>query len=318
MSESVLGWCDENMRRVYPLDDSATCLSESGAALPQSLLSDMQLLTPKLESTAGVEGFFISAVIRNETSIRIQISYQIDSDTAVLCAQTGDISLSTINTASVTARTEQLVPVANAYPWLTGIIGYVVIGTCRDMTGLGTMTFKYAATRIIGVRVYECMAGLESVTFTSDSGSHAMRSDFTIQAGDGIDFIVNGSTINVVRVPTAEEAASPMTSIEATIGAIYRAMGTPIRTINGMAPDSDMNFTISGADCVALDKVASGIVLSNPCAQPCCDEASADDVNTSLSLLEEASKRLEAYYSALTDNINNMQARLSALIASRK
>ena len=102
------------------------------------------------------------------------------------------------------------------------------------------------------------------------------------------------------------------------MGAIYRALGTPIRTINGLAPDGDMNFTISNGDCVSVQNAATGIVIANPCAQPCCDDASTDDVNTSLSLLEEASKRLEAYYSALTENINNMQARLSALIASRR
>ena len=239
----------------------------------------------------------------------------------MVCATTGDIPATTVNTDSLASRTYTISAVGNSpggIQALDNLSGRLIVGSCIDMTDMGTLTFAWEATKIIDVRVYMYDTGVKSMTFMNSSGSYVMYDDVTIAAGDGIDFQVNGNTVTVIRVPTEEETSGGLTSVNDVLGKLYQELGSPIRLINGLAPDDNGNFVLDGGDCVDVTNRTGGVIISNPCAQPCCDDTSVGDVRASLDLLEDAQKRLEAYYEALTININAMQSRLASLIASRK
>lgn len=318
----ALGWCDQNMQKVYPLDDDANGISVSGEALPESFLVDIQLIVPRIKDPQAASKFYISEIRRNMDSFVVRISYQSAVGKSTLCAESEEIPTTLVNTDSMEDRTFSINATGgnDDIPELNGIQGSLIVGTCLDMANKGTLSFRYNATRIISVRVYMYTQGLDSVTFISGANAITLRDNFTIEAGDGIDIRWDSVTnaIILTRGLTAEEKRSPYKSVNDILRDIYQLLGGPIRMINGISPDTDGNFIIDGADCVDVTDTRSGIIISNPCSQPCCNDTSTQDIANALNFLKEAEARLETYYKALTVNLDTMQSRLASLIASRK
>lgn len=330
----ALEWCDQNMHLNYPLDAAATGKSRSNVGLPQSFLVDLQLVLPYIETTPGTlpleDRFFISSVIVNDDSIIVEISVLVGSATGTpadgqsfVCARSGAISKDIGSTDPLSTRRIPIGPVPISYPGyaeLQGLTGDLVVGTCVDMSNLGTLTFAYGASHITAMRVFMSSRTMDGITFiAADEQSHLVTSDFVLQAGDGIDFRYEQSTntVYVERVPTAAELSATLTTVDEVLRAIRQALGSPIYTINGLPPGATGNFVINGGDCTNISSSDSGLVISNTCSQPCCVGSEGSDTTAALATLESAEARLLSYYQDISTKINTLQARLSSLLASR-
>lgn len=310
------------MQRTYPLADNATCMSDSGVLLPPSFLADIQLVLPEMTDPNAQSKFYISSIVRTTYAFRIVLSYQATATRSIECAITGDIPASLTNTADIEARTVQLSPTAadnEEFPQLADLSGKIIIGTCMDMRDKGAMTFQYAATNIIGVRVYFYRGTLDSVTFSGDNGSFTLNRNFTLQAGDGVDFSLDESgdepVVTIHRRSTQDEDfQNQFMTVDDVIAKIERSLGNPVRMINGVIPDSNGNINIEPGDCLDVEVNENTLNISNPCGSPCCGEALSSDLRSQLDFLQEAQARLLECYTALGNNISTLQARLVSLM----
>lgn len=324
-NEDALEWYDQNMHCNYPLTSQySSVVSTAGDPLPSSFLVDINLVIADIGLNDLKNRIFLSRVERGATSIVAYFSIT-RTGGSLEFAKTEPVPLDTRNTVNPEDRTFQLVPVAASaeeFEQLSRTSGEVVVGSCVDMQRVPSMTFEFNAAKVVSPRVVVTSSGLDHVTVRgSDGVDHVLYNDFTIEAGDGVDLSVetlNGvPTVTITRVDTEEESAqSQYSSVEEVVNAVIRELGNPIRAINGIAPGNGGNFTLEGGDCMDVGSVSGGLFLSNPCSKPCCDAGSTTDVQAALEQLEQARSRLETYYLTLTNNVNALQSRLSALIAA--
>lgn len=328
-SQDAYEWLDGNMHRNYPVSDSCTCLSNSGILLPSSFLVDMDITVPAA-ANGSPDRFFISAIMRHGDSVTVEISYH--SDTVdILCAKSDPISLALRNTDTIEgtpSRTITLNSVLisqsnNDYAWLGSLSGSLIVGSCIDMSQLGNLTFQYAAAQILSVRVHRVPAGISSITAIDHAGgSINIRDNLVIQAGEGVDlsyytdYETGEHILEISRIEPA--SATQYTTLEDIVDAALAQIGQPITRINGIAPDADGNLTIQGDDCTVVEPNGAGLFIQNSCAKPCCtsgDDGSAD-IQAAVDTMQESMGRLQEYYTALTQMVNLLQAKLASLIVS--
>lgn len=334
--QSSLEWLNSNMHRNYPLVDSMVVQSTNNVYLPSSFLVDMQLVVPYVEGLDPA-GFFISSIVKNATSYQVTIGYMTTTDTSrarqgfdcaisaaipedlVLSSNYDDndhvIPISAITTAATNTTGSYQYGIPNAYAAMRGMRGLLYIGSCSDMANISAMNFLYEHSAIMQTCVFveSKSESMESLRIVDRYGTDAkFIDDVTLVLNNGIKADINGSVVTLHIDPEYM-----IGQINTMLGA---AIGNAIKTINGIGPDSLGDFRVDGLDCTQVDSSDSGITISNPCAQPCCDQGGADtaEISTALADLTAAKDVLNNYYSDLATKVNLLQARLSSLIASRK
>lgn len=328
MVSNAVEWLNNNMHRNYPISDNCIVKSTSGAYLPSSFLTDASILIADYVEAGAEARFFISSVVCSGDYLTVHISYQPDAanTTSFECAVSEQIPLSTRATANIDEeRTFRLTATPDTIPagyeGLLTLTGSLIVGTCIDIYGLGLYAFTFDTAALLSTCVFRMGSGVRSVTFVDASeNSTTFTDDFTIRAGDGIEFEFDtaANIIEIRRTKTAEELAATVTDIESAVTAIYSAIGNPVRSINNALPDPDTgNITMTGADCTSVLAVTNGLTFKNPCAKPCCTGENSSEVTAALQSLSDARDRLLQYYEGMSRNINEMQSRLASLIASR-
>ncbi len=189
-------------------------------------------------------------------------------------------------------------------------------------------TFENTAGKLNPFVARKGFAGLSRIIVVdSDGVEHRVTGDFTLESehGIGIALDVDPNTgerkivLSEVELTEQEQAGenTEYRTLDDVLAALYKLLGVPITSINGIGPDEDGNFNISGLDCTDVNGINNGITISNPCAKPCCTSDIPADIATALSSLEEARNRLINYHEALLNNLQTMQSRLASLIASK-
>lgn len=322
-------WLDGNMHRNYPIADSCSCESAAGIILPSSFLVDIDINLPASETVIDKSAFFISGIMRHGDSFTVEISYH-TSTQDILCGRSNPIAVSIRNTDDIGARTFGINHVAvddDAYAAFNGLHGSLIIGSCIDMQALGNLTFQFERSgsqtaTLLSVRIHEATSGLSSVTIVDSEGHPTtFRTDFIIQAGDGVSLTVDSDDagtprLNIRRVATAVETATPYSDVSDVIAAVFAQVGQPIMRINNMAPTANGDFTITGDDCTEIESAMNGIIVNNSCAKPCCGSDTPSDVEAAVTTLQDAQDRLAAYYENLMSAVNSMQAKLTSLIVA--
>jgi hypothetical protein len=289
----------------------------------------MDLNLPDADTSIDTSKFFISGVMRHGDSFTVELSYHTGT-TDILCGRSNPIAVTLRNTDDIEARTFDINAVDIAdddYVALEGLSGSLIVGSCIDMQELGNLTFPYERSNaqvssILSVRIHKATSGLSSVTvIDSDGNQTVFRTDFVIQAGDGVAFTVDTDAndmprLTISRQATTVEAETPYGGVEDVIAAVFAQVGQPIMRINNMAPTANGDFTIAGDDCTEIDNATNGLVIHNSCARPCCGSETPSDVAAAVSTLQDAQARLSAYYESLMTAVNTMQAKLTSLVVA--
>jgi len=320
-----LEWLNQNRHRNYPLADGVSATSADDRTLPTSFLVDLSLDIPPLsvfesgtfyisELTPLKEGFIVNICHKgdkNSSALTIFRSVPIRYDFA---APDTDIESHRI----VLPVTEEAL---QEYPELEQANCRAIIGSCDGISNIIGATFSPEATRLHSLVIHKGYAGLSRVIVVdSDGVEHTVTGDLIMTTGRGIQLTATGNGVEISESPISleeQEADSEYHTLDDVLSAIFEKLGIPITSINGLAPDTDGNFYITGLDCTDINAVGNGLTISNPCAKPCCPPDTSTDVATALKALEDAKNRLINYHEALLNNLQTMQSRLASLIAAK-
>lgn len=320
----LLEFLNQNMHRNYPIQDTCIVQSDSGEYLPSSFLVDAKINVPVARDDASIDvtRFFISAVEHYSGSVQVMISYVGDNGTPFVCGVTGAIVLAA-SEEDTYPTTVQIVPGGSVpedsvYDPLREISGELYIGTTFGMTNLGSLKFSHRSAALWPTCINKMLQNVTDtnriIVLDSDGNEMDITGTVYLRAGNGILF-------HYIAADNQVEIRIDRTWLSNKIKQILSSgRGMPIMTINGKAPDSDGGFWISGLDCTDVNDAVNGITISNPCSKPCCGEDSGDvaEIKAAQELLADKISRVSTNIDALIISMNNAEARLPSLVASRK
>lgn len=316
----ALEWLDQNMHTSYPFAFSrnAPVTAVSGVVLPSSFIVDIQLVVDEsiVDELNGMtadnarSGFYLATVSRSAESDSCILDIAFSGYGTVARSQPIPSSLQANGTLD--SKIFALYPIGNTgYRALDTVQGNVVIGTVADMLDKGTLSFAESSAPLLPTRVLLVGKGLDSVSFIDVTGEvFKFHDDVVLKAGSGVDFDVNEDENTV----TISDTTVIDGDVDGLVSGVLARLGDPVRSINGVGPDEDGNVLIRGGDCTEV-VVGNGLRINNVCAKPCCGDVNREQLENALASLETAQARLLAYYQALTNNVNAIQARLASLLA---
>jgi hypothetical protein len=320
MSIALQEFLDDNLHRVYPLtDDSGGTDITDSFVLPTSFISDIFLCAPNLPQI-DITKFYISNITIRRFFVDITIGY----DDPAVDQPIG--SFKNIDTTAPVHSTYQFIPAEiqseDSFAPLYFMTGQIIIGESNELvTLLGSWNFDLSdaehSTFIVPTRVSQ---GLVNVQYISIN-DRLFTGNVRFREGSNINMDVEQETVDgqlqtVITLSASLSAGSTLslTSDADVLNELIRQFGVPLLTINGMLPDPNRNFNLFGADCTTVDGLTNGLVISNPCASPCCDEDSnINNILESISNLNSRYGQLKGFYDAATAAINNVQNKLLVL-----
>ena len=316
MSEYIVlqEWLDQNSTRNFPLDDSATGTDITGYfSLPPSLLVDMFICAPL---SADPTKFFLYDITVRTRFIDLTIGYLKPDLTTMLVAKVTNIPADADrNTTYTLEPVQQTDPNYREFSLVTGV---VVIGSCVDTIKYpGYWQFNYDNGKIVSARVSRGLSVIQSISNGKDvfTGNIVLKEGSNVRLTPSYDPVTNTTTIVIsVNIKNINTLTYPLVDDLSILNNLIATYGRPIATINGIKPDSNFNFNLTGLDCTTITTpMPYGVAISNPCSKPCCDKSMLEDAYKALADLNLRFARMESYYTELSRNLNDMQARLVAL-----
>lgn len=319
-----LQWISKNTARHYPIDDSASYVSQQNISFPSSLLLDIRItLTPYVDIKNIQNCFYVKSIQQVVAGFRLVIGCKyLSNDFQCFSIQNipANINISTsMSNRQVGFNLLQSKIPAQYIAQFRRISGYAYIGITQD-ANIKTGTYTYQAAKINPICVLRQAKVIDS--FLVD-GIKA-QGDIQLVAGQGIlittekqvtavDTYVTKITIAVDQAYIDKKLQGLSYQIQKYIPQDFK----PIKTINNTAPDTTGNINIVGLDCVQVTKssdMKNALVISNSCAKPCCQVQNSSTLKTQLDLLKSQQKILRDYFVQQSSNINYIQGNLATLI----
>ena len=314
MSDVFREFADQNMHRVYPLIDSSTGEDTTGAfTIPTSLMTDIFLCAPNLPYI-DITKFYVMNVTVRRFFLEITLGYD------GVAEPLG--SFKNIRVDMPLHSTYDFVPTEvqsnDAFTPLFFMTGQITIGSASDtVQKLGSWTFQPENAYVTPTRVSRGCLNVQYLQIDD----RLLTGKVVIQEGANVQLEVNprlvgGEWISVVTVAASLNATESLeiNNDADILAALLADFGDPLLTVNGLYPDVDRNFTLLPADCTTIEDNQNGVVISNPCATPCCDEdSSIDSILTSIANLNLRYAQLKGYFDAQSSSINQLQNKLLVL-----
>jgi hypothetical protein len=304
------------MHRSYPLtDDSFGQDVTDTFHIPESLMTDIFLCAPNL-SIVDTQKFYIENITVRQYFIDITIGYEDVS-------QPVGVFRGISTTAPLQTKydfTPSELQTNDDYTPLFFMTGQITIGSASDaLNMLGSWTFAPEQARITPTRVSK---GLINVQYISVNG-RLLTGNVRFKAGANVTMqvfqqTIGGELVNIIEIGASLTAQDllQLNSDADVYNQLLADFGVPILTVNGLYPDNDRNFTFLPADCTSVDANDHGIVISNPCATPCCDEdTNVEQILQDISNLNLRYAQLKAYFDSQASIINSIQNKLLVLNA---
>ena len=299
-----LEWLNSNSIRSYPLADSATKLdSTSTLRLPDSIV--LSLYFPV---NAGVniraEKFFIRSFVMFGSGINISLGYDDDTNT--------DIPAATASIDFLT-HTEYKSYLLSGIGIFSDSIGKVVLGRLEDLKSLpaGAYLFSYEGGKLDTDCVRPYIRGVSAITLVNGTDRTArLVGDIEFVAGTNMQISVIPGSPTQIRF----DAISGAGLFEDCVCVDDNALSPCIRTINGVSPNANGEFSILTDDSISVQNVTNGIKFKDANSKPCCGCTELEIVTRDLLKLGDAALTLQNYLTKLESGVNGMQA---ALLSTR-
>jgi hypothetical protein len=274
-------WYNLNEQNAYPVDDTASCLSNAGLRLPSAIVADLQLRWPRELGKYA----FISAVTCGEeiVTLLIETAEQLDNSGG----QSRLIAGISLGRSELTAyRTYKL----DAFE--KGVAGFIAFGAGTSelfrgvfssplqslLTARAARPIRKPPVETLGIaNVESVLAGV--VRLATEQPLEIVREPRIIN-GVAYDNVI----VFRLREPPSDTTVQNVQSVFSQFaGPCGRRVGSrscvdpqPIETINGLAPDCDGIFTLDFQGCAVVGKNTAdcGVVvdcqrgLSDTCAPP--------------------------------------------------
>jgi hypothetical protein len=274
-------WYNINEQNAYPIDDTASCLSNEGHRLSSSLIADMQL---RWNRDLGKYAF-ISAVTCSEfiVTLLIEVTDQLDNTNQ----QSKLIAGISLEKASLTPyRTYRL------ETFERGVAGFITFGSNTDelfrgvfssplqtrLTAKAARPIRKPPLETLGIaNIEKAVSGL--VRLNAEQPLEIVKEARSI-GGVVYDNVI---VFRLKEPPAATATQNTESVFSQFAGPCGRRVGSrscvdpqPIESINGLSPDCDGTLTLEFQGCAIVGKTAAdcGVVvdceygLSDTCAPP--------------------------------------------------
>ena len=318
-TQTLPEWLNGNLTRMYPLSDTATGQTVDARSLPTSFLADLRLDVPPSSDGDYTTNFYLKQVDVYTSYINMEIWYD-DGVNDIRAAIVQNIPTSVDVGSELIDRTFTVTGVETStvgFETFANITGSVIIGTAADISTIPTVyTFEKTGGNLIPCIISMGTLAVNSILAQSRilTGNVYLKEGANVQITPAYDETNDVTTITI-SATAVESIGTEIVDSATLLAAIVERYGVPIRTVNGIAPDSNGNFTLTGADCtsVATAEASNALAIHNTCAKPCCDKSTLTPVYQTLADQNLAFATLDKYYESLTVAINTLQSKLSAL-----
>lgn len=314
-------WKSIRASQRYPFSDTASCISDQKHYIPLSFILDINISTLPIEQAQEDSYFFVSAIYSSDSFYSIQICHSTDKENPCLkCIVPKQCDLQKNDQKNYFIFT-------NVYPD-TGSIQQlkVVNGSCYfgltkqqlDDMHFTTQNSINSAINSSCIRTISKSDALQGIRV----GQKVLSGIVTLVGQEGILLSVleekssSGDTLYTINFQLDKEYLN--TLWQNNLAQLQQSYTNPIRTINNVSPDTKGNISISGLDCVEVEKAGLGVLtISNTCATPCCNiNADLPQIEKGIQLLQQQHQILKTYFINQAANINFIQSNLTSLIST--
>ena len=290
-----------NAGRAYPLSEFGARADVTGTVvLPDALLVDARLnVTPGYVLGAGAGTFFVSRVELTATAVTLTLSF--------LPAAAGSaprvLAVVSVDPRGTDFGDDAAFQGQDPDAAVTGTLTFGDLpGVLSQLTG----GYDFGVTQC-ALEADVVSVGQPAVTFLElfNGATPVGTFDGALQLIAGRNVFFTRLSPTSVRVDVAD--GINVTTADACAGAL--PAGTPIRTINGVAPDANGNFALVGDECITVNTAAGEIDLEDVCSKSCCG-------CTELASLVTAQQQVEAQVVALQAQLLQYQQSAAAMSAN--
>ncbi len=281
-----LDFLNANSLRAYPIKESSTLVSVDGAlSIPNDFIVDFQLAATFDPSTR----FYISRIANFDV-----ISIEVSDQSSVL------VGTFTIDTANHWQYKDYYLTPSAAYIGATGLMtltGLKGIDSCPS----GIYDFTFAATEFEPRTIIPSLRGINRITFANTAGnSYTLTGDIVVEARTNIRFKLADGFTNKIIVDAGEGLG---------LNTICSAPTKCIKTINGIPPDDQANFTLDFSDCATLTPIPAntGLILEDICCKPCVGCTDIEQLTNRVMSTETSLVTLQQYYTDLSNLLTNFK-----------
>lgn len=274
-----LDFLNTNTLRNYPIKEGKTRVSTNGVfTIPNDFIVDMQLAAtynPEVK-------FYVSRISNFEDSISIEIS----DNSNILVG-----SFLIVPSNHWQYKDYFLTP-TDEYIGTNGIVTITNLKTIKAAPS-GSFGFTLETTELEARVSVPAQKSVNRLVFINNNGnSFFTTGDVRIVARSNIRFKLDEEDSNTVIIDVGNG-----------LGLNTECEGPTkcIKTINGIPPDEDSNFTLDFSDCATLTPIPAntGLLLEDICCKPCMGCNDIEELTTRLMTTENGLVALRQYYSDL-------------------
>lgn len=303
-----LEWLDHNTERAYPLtvDSTKKDITDS-FEIPDSFLAACYIAVPAALNVDPTR-FFIQRIGNLTSGFSVSIAY----DDGAQIYQVGTVNFVKKGfTPHTTYRINGLDQFYDATGWL-------VIGDITDIEQQppGLFEFDLQGAKLEPDCIRPQIRAINSFRIKNGSQlSEAIYGDVIFAAGRNhrltVTTSLSGENIITFNAIDGEGLNEDCICDE-------NKKPDCIRTINGVPPDSNQNFTISPGTCIDVNTSGNGLVIEDTCTEPCCGNPELVAITEKLTQIQDYVRTLEERTNILESSINQLeQSVLGSLLGDK-
>lgn len=287
-----LEFLNHNSQRSYPLVDSATKTDTTGSfVIPNDFLVGMDIpVSPAMNMETG--RFFIYQIGLFASGVQLIVAY--DTGTEIVNVASALVPFTNFKRNSVFA-------LAGIDPF-DDIVGKVVIGRLDTIQTqpAGLFTFALEDSQIEPQAVRPMIRGITAFKIANAAGtvSERLYGDVELVAGSNMSLNV---VVDATQTKIIFNALSGAGTIDPCVCEGEAELVPCIRSINGIYPTPDGNFTFTGDSCLQFEGITNGLKVTDNCCTPCCGCEELETITRDL-------ERFNSQRSALELFVNNLAA----------
>ena len=292
-------WLNENEQRRFPLADSASAQDVTGTfTLPDSFLVELELPVPVGINPSDLDTtkFFLLKVTVLPSGYTVVIGYDNGTPDPLV------VTRAIIPKAGLAEFDRFDLPGLGDF-W--DVAGTLVVGRTEeiDLQPAGEWTFSPESGRLDLDCIRPVPRGVSSVTLINGNDqSPKLTGDIVLAAGTNIELTQVGP--RTIRIDAISGAG--LTETCECTGDV--SLPPPIRTINGLPPAPDGNFTFSGNQCVAITPISHGLLFADSCSSPCCGCPELEALTAELAHFGNEATTLQNFIARLAGQFNQFNA----------
>lgn len=310
ISQWNLEFLNHNAQRSYPITAEATKQDTTGSfEIPDSFLVGLDIPVPTAAQMQSGK-FLIRQIGLFSSGIQVIVAY----DTG---AEVVNVASALIPTSNFTRNS--VFALGGIDPF-DDVYGKIVIGRIDQILEqpAGLFTFDIDGARLEPQTIRPMIRGITSISISDAAGNASEKLYGDIE-------LVAGSNIQLSTVITSTETQVVISALNGE-GTIEECICTGdataipcIKTINGIAPTADGNFSFLGDDCLTFTGTTNGLSLTDSCCTPCCGCSELEAITRDLERLSSQRNSLETFVNQLITSTTSFNSTvLSARLGDKR